>query len=289
MYRWHSSWPVAAAIAVVTGLPAAGAFAQEAGSSRPSVLKAISVSVTPGAEQTAVMLEADGPLPAPRSGALDNPPRIYIDLQGVVPAPDVARDGTAPLVRRTRVALYASTPLTTRVVVDLATSMPYRVDSSARESGRLTILIGNSVTPPIAAAAAGTQPAPHAARRSAGPDTAYLAAVKVAVDRLLALRPLLAGLDRRSAQPADDLSRAEREFDALSRMLDTIKPPAARAPTHALLQRACSLGGRAAALAQDTSQGESASSWNSASAAAGALMFLDRAVADLGEPPPKLP
>src|SRR5258706_16384516 len=59
-------------------------FAQDAQIPVP-ILRAVRVDAGASGGATAVILEADGPLPVPVSGALDGPPRIYLDLNGVRP------------------------------------------------------------------------------------------------------------------------------------------------------------------------------------------------------------
>ncbi len=75
----------------------------------------------------AVIIEADGPLPAPRVGVLGDPPRIYLDLPGVKTAtPGTYPDPNAP-VHGVRVAINRVNPLVTRVVIDLAAPMPHGI------------------------------------------------------------------------------------------------------------------------------------------------------------------
>ena len=82
-----------------------------------------------------VVIEANGALPMPTAGAVQNPPRIYFDFAGVKPR----RTGTgiAPgygVVRQTRVALYATN--VTRVVLDLEKMEPYRIDADTERPRR---------------------------------------------------------------------------------------------------------------------------------------------------------
>jgi hypothetical protein len=112
---------------------------------------------------------------------------------------------------------------------------------------------------------------------------AYAALVATAVERLQALRPVLVSIDRRSEIPGD-LGAAASEFDAIGRLLAAIKPQPAREATHGLLVRTCALGARAARLLQTATQTRDESGqWNAASAAAGALILLDRAAKDLAQ------
>jgi AMIN domain len=112
---------------------------------------------------------------------------------------------------------------------------------------------------------------------------AYAALVATAVERLQALRPVLVSIDRRSEISAD-LGATASEFDAIGRLLGAIKPQPAREATHGLLVRTCALGARAARLLQTATQTRDESGqWNAASAAAGALILLDRAAKDLAQ------
>ncbi len=90
-----------------------------------------------------VVIEANGALPMPTAGAVQNPPRIYFDFAGVKPR----RTGTeiAPgygVVRQTRVALYTTN--VTRVVIDLEKMAGYRIDADTKDlaEGRLRIVLG---------------------------------------------------------------------------------------------------------------------------------------------------
>jgi hypothetical protein len=284
-------------------------------------LRTIRVGTEASGGATEVILEADGPLPAPLDGAVDGPPRIYLDLKGVRPGPVVRVGQADALVRRIRVALHSGNPLSSRVVIDLYKTSSYRIDASGLAQGRLIILIGGSSSVPAAApssaqahartttqapAAPATQapatpaaqgpatPAaplpvsPAAPQPRAGGGDVYAAQVSVALGRLQALRPVLASIDRRAEQPAGDLTAAAAEFDAVARVLSSIRAPASRQMMHGLLLRTCALGARASRMRLDsTGTGDSASEWNAASAAAGALMMLDRAASDLGYVAPK--
>jgi hypothetical protein len=117
-------------------------FAQDAQTVPVPTLRAVRVDAGASGGSTTVILEADGPLPAPLSGALDGPPRIYLDLNGVRPATAVRLAEPNALVLRARVGLHGANPISTRVVLDLSRPTPYRIDSSGRAQGRLTIVLG---------------------------------------------------------------------------------------------------------------------------------------------------
>jgi hypothetical protein len=305
-------------------------FAQDAQTVPVPMLRAVRVVAVSSGGSTRVILEAEGPLPVPLSGAVDGPPRIYLDLNGVRPGPTARFAESSALVVRVRVALHSANPISTRVVLDLSRPAPYRIDSSGRAQGRLTIVLGappsapapatppvqthtqttippratpspsaaapSSAAPPALAPPAPAPPAPSPSvqgfraapqRRASGGD-AYVAQASVALARLQALRPLLSSIDRRAEQPVGDLRAAIVEFNAVSRILVAIKVPTSRETTQDLLLRACDLGARASRMRMELeSTGDLAPGWNAASAAAGALIMLDSAGADLGYVGPK--
>jgi hypothetical protein len=264
-----------------------------------------------------VVIEGSGALPEPASGALLNPARIYLDLSDVLSNATVQPVVPNPVVSRIRVAQHSASPLVTRVVLDLIRSTTYRIDSSARSQGRVVVVLGvpgsqpptsSPVREPVRTAppaSAASPPAPAPAPTTAstvpprsglppasGPsvsrgraevaDYQYGMRVAAALLRLHALRPLLESIDRRADVVSGDLDPAAKEFDAIGKLLSTIKPPASREGTHALLQRVCTLGARAVRMRQDAAATtESTPNWDAASAAAGALLMLDRANNDL--------
>jgi type IV pilus assembly protein PilQ len=102
-----------------------------------------------------VRLRGNGALsPTSIEEARDLPPRLVIDLPGVLPkVPAVLPVGGTDL-KRIRVAANSQTPLVTRVVLDLTRRLPYRVDG---DGGReIVIELGDA---PAAAAATGDGPA----------------------------------------------------------------------------------------------------------------------------------
>lgn len=244
-----------------------------------------------------------GPLPEPESGAPLNPPRIFLDFAGVLAA-SILQPESDPIVSRIRVAEHTASPLVTRVVVTLNKSMPYRIDASARARGRIVLIIGGSQarTPPAAnppgpraesssAVAAPTAavpkppaaPAPPSPGRTQPAENQYDTRVAAVLVRLHALKPLLEAIDRRVETLSGDLAGAAKEFDDLAQLLSGLKPPPARATAHALLLRTCTLGARAVRLRQNASAGQDANAtWDAASAAAGALLMLERANGELG-------
>ena len=326
-------------------------YGQDPAARGQTALQVIRVVPSANGGSTTVVLEADGPLPEPEGDSLADPPRVFLDLKGVVAAPTLTRSGRDPLVVRARVARHSDAPLVTRVVLDLSRVSGFRVDASARAEGRLVLTLDirgtasaptaprapaatpapapstpptaqptpprtqarprstQATRPPVQAPApqSPTQAAPAASSGTATPAKppvplrpsrvpapttgrgtsaaradAYAAQLSAVVDRLQALRPVLEAIDRRT-QVTADLNAAAAEFDAVGQILMAIKPIAGREATHGLLQRACVLGARATRTLQEATRASDATGeWNAASAAAGALILLDRAIKDIG-------
>ena len=276
------------------------------------------ITVVPTRDGTAVVIEASGVLPQPSSGFANSPPRVYIDFDDVLPGAAVPPTIENPLVRRVRVAEHNASPLVTRVVVDLVKATTYRIDSSNRNQGRIVVLLGSvdSATlppaqtpsfrqPPLATkpqpapqAASGPSPPARGVAGGASPQTpaptvpsrgpalenAYGVRVSAALVRLHTLRPLLESIDRQADPLQGNLDAAVGEFEAIGKLLAAIKAPRSRERTHALLQRTCTMGIRAVRIRQDGARTtDPTAPLNAASAAAGALMMLDRANQDLAK------
>jgi hypothetical protein len=278
-----------------------GYFLVASGFSRKVSQNALrSVRVEPANQDgtTRVIIEGNGPLPDPGSGAPVKPPRIYLDFTDVLPPRDIEPVSPNPLVIRIRVAEHSASPLVTRVVLHVVKETPYRIDSSARAQGRIVVILGVAQSPsskpasppPGRAPSSSTQsgrvagipstPSPQA--RTVSADTQYGLRVAAVFLRLYALKPLLGAIDRRADSVPGNLEAAAKEFDDLAKLLAGIKPPSSRASTHALLLRTCTLGARAARLRETAGASQdAASTWDAASAAAGALLMLDRANTDL--------
>ena len=140
-----------AALSLVTATTAASAQAQ-------THLRTVSVT-TVGAEAV-VTIAANGPLPAPTMGALDGPPRIFLDFAGVQKSTAGLARSSDARIKRVRVGTFSYNPLITRVVVDLVALQPHRIEMA---TGRVLIYIGSAATPmPVPSL-------PAAARDSAAP------------------------------------------------------------------------------------------------------------------------
>ena len=138
-----------------------------------------------------------------------------------------------------------------------------------------------SLPAPRAATPTTAQTATPAAGRAAA-ERAYDVQISAALVRLHALRPLLESIDRLADPLAGNLDAAVGEFEAIGKILSGIKAPRSREATHALLQRTCTMGVRAIRMRQDGARTtDPGATLNAASAAAGALLMLDRANKEL--------
>lgn len=248
---------------------------------RASVIQSVDVASgkEAGAAQSAVTIQGDGPLPAPVVGVLDAPPRIYLDFTGVRLGSRVAAEGQDSMVRGVRLAQHSVDPLVARVVFDLHKAVAHRIDASERESGRVVVLLGATASAALAA------PPLPARSRDAG---RYLAQVSGTLVRLHALRRVIGSIDGRVVGAAADLPAVAVELDSMGRTLGAMKVSESLATTHDLLMRSCALGARAARMRHESStSGDATAALNAASAAAGALILLDRATRDLGYVPPQ--
>jgi hypothetical protein len=104
-----------------------------------------------------------------------------------------------------------------------------------------------------------------------------------ALTQVLAMRPMLATIDRFISPTADELQSAGEELDRIRRVLSTIQPPETLRPTHEFLVRACTLGGMATRLRAEANRtNDIGQVRNAGSAAAGARLLLDRVCLSLG-------
>lgn len=318
---------------------------------RQAVPKLLSVRTVNEGGTIAVIIDANGTLPMPVDGSVENPPRLFFDFEGVLPArTGVVTTPGAGVVRQTRVARYA--PDVTRVVLDLVRPESYRIEADERATGRIKIFVGSgsptaavaappartttpkpsattppplppldpvahapkptpTATPPAASAPppavtkppandTPATPAPAAeptySRRPpayARPPSApkppareverYRQRLSGAIERLEAQQPVMILIDAEGSISTEALEAAVSEFTSVRRLLEGIKPSEALSSAHELLVASCTLGATASRLGIEASRESNAEARkNAASAAAGALMFFDRACADLG-------
>jgi hypothetical protein len=280
-----------------------------AGYDRPSgtgPARLLTVTIAASADGTNVVLEGDAPLPVPAVGVVDGPPRIYLDFTDVLPPSSVVFASDAPSIRRVRVALHSDAPVVTRVVIDLVRQTSYRIKPDSAAPNRLVIAVGepggrgqgddgrgtrvegrNPNTPPSPrkdiGEAGGLRTSDPGTQRLPSGQQMYVQQVSGLLARLEKMRPLLVSIDTRGEQPGVSLQVAMSELDSIAKALASIRPSQRMAPIHDRLQQSCSLASRAVrARMESMVQGSSDVAWTGASAAAGALLLLDRVRADLG-------
>jgi len=248
-----------------------------------------SVRFDPEPDGVAMTIEANGPLPLPRVGVLADPPRVYIDLAGVAPGTSAIVESSNALVRRVRVAVNQPDPLVTRVVIDLSQPVAHRVDARARAAGRIRVLLGGRAASDVRPAASvppnppgsvlgkpdESVPSTPAERPTTQPAAQRRSvALVAAAARLERLRPLLVSIDTRADVPEPSLHAALDEFAAIQHTLTGLRT----SEVQDALVKVCVLGTTAVEARIDAQQrGEPGPAWTAASAAAGALMTLDRA------------
>ncbi|MGE0122173.1 MAG: AMIN domain-containing protein [Vicinamibacterales bacterium] len=166
-----STWLVAVTAAAAVVLPA-----PVAGAGQPGAVRLTTVAVAAEGTMVRVSLRATGPLPPVTvERTTDGPPRLFVDLPGVVPGDVPARLPGAGPVRRVRTALNAVDPPVTRVVFDLAGEVSVGLVPAGAATGDVTIAIAAG---PLSAREerASARPVPAAARpaptTAAGPSVA---------------------------------------------------------------------------------------------------------------------
>lgn len=320
-----------------------------------------SIQIDQSGEVWIVKIEADGPLPAPKIGEVDAPARVFLDFAGVRTKINAVQATTGAPVLRVRAAVNSSSPLITRVVIDLSAREPIRTEAEQIAMGRFNVLIGqvverpapapaperstsakaptsakttadkpvakpgdrpaeippvgplpsprSDVPPPGTPSSPPTAPAPAPATspttsppavsplpaRSTTPPVPardaekYLEQVGPTLTRYRKLQPALASIDRQDPKPAEDLTVVREESAAVLRALTAYRPSDTVRPTHDLLVRSASFALMAATLRHDAgTRADPEKLRNAASAAAGALLLLDRVCSELGCSPPEV-
>lgn len=236
-----------------------------------------SVRVAAGDDTTTVVIETNSVLPRPTVGVLDGPPRIYFDFAGLLASTRGTEETGDRFVRRVRVALYSAAPRVTRVVIDLVSPVAYRIDTGASSPARLVVLVGGRY------GSAAPASAPVVATPTGG---VYLRHVKELLARLERIRPLLVSIDRRTEQVPTGIQVAALELASIEQALAALKPSPRLAAAHDRLVQSCTLASQALkAHMQVSVTNAPAGGWTAASAAAGALLLLDRAREDFGLKP----
>ena len=247
-----------------------------------------------------IAIDATGPLPLPRVGTLRDPDRLYLDFDGVSTRTLKVR-GEDQVVTGVRAGLNSLVPRVTRVVIDLSEPCRYSLETSERGSSHLEIALtplGSQVTPrrpnltPRIANVTPRAPnvAPHATNETgrgsgAAPRDAaarrYLAVVQAALARVDVLRDVLHDIDARRNPAVDRLAIAKSQLSILRGTLDNARPTATVEGAHDLLKSVIGFASTALSLSGEASAEVSP---NASSAAAGALLMLERAEAELAQP-----
>jgi hypothetical protein len=108
----------------------------------------------------------------------------------------------------------------------------------------------------------------------------YKAQIDVPLNRLRSLRPILASIDALNAEAPAGLPTAIGEIESIRQKLAAVEPPRAQAAVHDMLKQSCGLAQMALKLRG--AESDAPALRNAASAAAGALLLLDRACVTLG-------
>ena len=324
-----------------------------AGAGREQETAVRGVTVTSRGGAAIVTIAGTGALPDPTVGTINGPPRIYLDFPNVALRAAATTPSTDAKVRRVRVALYKTSPVTTRVVIDLSSPQPFRVELGG---DGLVVIVGvtrpgwpaasvppdshlrpGSGLPPGSSATSATAaplpprvtasapppavrpvpplPEPPAVKPAAPVDPTQGATAPVpsppppalnvpslpglpqkdlerfrrqvsgTLERLRLQQPLLRSLDANEDQAVERMQMAADEFERLREEFTAIKPPDTLRAQHAMLVQSSTLAIMAATLQMESTRVGSASiKRNAASAAAGAILLLDRACRDLGCP-----
>jgi len=244
-------------------------------------------------------------LPAPKGAAgRDNPAvrqvrvalhsaaprvtRVVIDLVQPMPYRLEASDDPSRFV----VAITAANPSSPGPVARAAPRGPppdARVNELAKAPPTLTMEPPPTPEvmpdPPTPVMPAEPKPAAPAAAGPRSADTAQDQLVEI-IDRFEKLRPLLAAIDGRNPAQAVDLQVATAELSSMARTITAVKYTPRTNRTQGRLVQACALASQAVkARIESEATGNTALGWTAASAAAGTLLMLDAARAELGLPP----
>jgi AMIN domain len=125
-----------------------------------------------------------------------------------------------------------------------------------------------------------------AAKRGSPKDVEkYQRQIASALLRLNQQRRILASIDANASEPAEELQTALENLEGIRKTLMGVAPPEALRPVHDLLIQSSTFGAMAARLRLEALRtNDDAAMKNAESAAAGAIMLLERACADIGCP-----
>ncbi len=107
----------------------------------PTVLQAVEVAKGDGGDAVVISLRGNGQLSGTLQEIDGTPFRVFVDLKEVVPGVSAVTPVALGNVERIRVALNQSHPPVTRVVLDLSSRQPYRLEEASETDG-LRIVIG---------------------------------------------------------------------------------------------------------------------------------------------------
>jgi hypothetical protein len=260
-------------LCVLVFLPVA-VNAQQATPAAAAALADISITEGP-----TVVIHASGPLPTPKVGVLRNPDRIYIDFAGVS-CRTLTAAGTGDVVT-VRAAQHSLDPLVARVVIDLRQPTAHTINAAERMKGRIEISLAPAgLRSGSVPATKPTSPVVNVppARKSTQPRPGYAARVEAAIEAAGTLRAVLHDLDTRAVVSIERLRAAEVELSRLRQTIDAPQPPREASGTHDLLMSACRFSATALELALRAAGDVP---MNASSAAAGALLMMERAQSEL--------
>jgi len=227
--------PTAAAATVAASAPAAPKVAPVEKKAPATALRAVRYAKTDTGYS--ITLSGNGPLSASSiSEAKDMPPRVLLDFNGVAvgSAPAVTNIKTDN-IERVRVATNSSDPLITRVVIDLARKLPYKVEQIGEE---LRVMFDRAVETVANAASAATAAAP--ATVSAKPaEPVVLAEEKPVMTREDAAPVAAAPMTTPSPLPAAEKSALATTVNTTA--IPTLAPPPPAAPNAGLAQVAAAI------------------------------------------------
>lgn len=186
---------------------ASAAHAHAATAASPSTAtELVAVSADKRDGRAIVRLRGNGRLMPEVHEAVDLPPRIVVDLAGVRPkVPAVQAVGGRDL-SRIRVATNSTTPLVTRVVLDLAHKVAYTLE---RDGDEVLLVLGETVAAAPAAAAPAAAPAPVAMAPAPDPEPTGVPATRIEAEPEVQLQREEPPAAAKSVVAAATLSRTQ--------------------------------------------------------------------------------
>ena len=236
----------------------------------PAVLEALEVSGGDAGSALIVSLRGSGQLKGTLQEVSGTPFRVFVDLKDVVPGVSAVTPVGLGHVERIRVALNRSKPPVTRVVLDLSSEQPYRLEEGPEAEG-LRIVIGNVGGIGIRGAETTGGIATDDPTEASETDyAAWFTSASKRADRLL-------------DAVLDDTNVTK--WSVLAAEVDYRTPPPAFGVAHNLLRTVVRLGTAAASV--DDERPPSNDPINRSTAVTGARLLLSRArmIVD-GEPTP---